>query len=222
MKLNASQIDYVSHYVVSKNIKWYELQMELTDHLVMEMERIWEQNPELSFHQVMNQAERLFGKNGFKEIENERMEILRKQYRKQRAKMVGEYLKFPKIVLSILAVVLTYKMSFYFEIASYMTFFSVILFVFSAVTILNWYRNRKIKGNSFLSIETAYLLNNSSVTLAFFSLIGSKNLAERMDENHLRLLPFCVLYVFGILFIFTGRHLTNSIIREIKKQYLLN
>jgi hypothetical protein len=222
MKLSPSQIEYINHYVVSKDIKWYELQMELTDHLVMETERIWEQSPELSFHQVMNQAERLFGRNGFKEIENERTEILRKQYRKQHFTLVKEYLKFPKIVLSFFAVILIYKMSFYFEIASYMTFFSVILFVFSVVSILNWYRNRKINGNSFLSIETAYLLNNSSVTLAYFSLIGSKNLAERMDENHFRLLPFCVLYVFGILFIFTGRHLTNSIIREIKKQYLLN
>ena len=60
MKLSLSQIEYINHYVVSKDIKWYELQMEFTDHLVMEMERIWEQSPELSFHQVMNQSERLF------------------------------------------------------------------------------------------------------------------------------------------------------------------
>lgn len=72
MKLSSSQIEYVNQYIVSKDIKWYELQMELTDHLVLEMERIWKQSPELSFHQVMNQAERFFGKNGFKEIENER------------------------------------------------------------------------------------------------------------------------------------------------------
>lgn len=222
MKLSSSQIEYVNQYIASKDIKWYELQMELTDHLVMEMEQIWEQNPELSFHQVMNQAERLFGRNGFKEVENERMEILRKQYRKQHFTLVKEYLKFPKIVLSFLAVFLIYKMSFYFETASYIKFFSGILLITSIISIFNWFRYRKIKGNSLLSIETAYVLNNSSVSLAYFSLIGSINLAEKMDENHLRLLPFCFLYVFGILFIITGRHLTNSIIKETKNQYRLN
>lgn len=222
MKLTSEQIGYVTHYIASKDIKWYELQMELTDHLVMEMEQIWEQNPELSFQQVKAQAESPFGRNGFKDIEKERTEILRKEYKKQHFKMVGEYLKFPKIILSILAVVVIYKMSFYFETVSFIKFFSVVLLIAYIFTIFTYYRNRKIKGNSFLSIETAYLLNSSSVSLAYFSLIGSENLAERMDENHLRLLPFCVLYVLGILFIFTGRHLTNSIIREIKKQYQLN
>lgn len=222
MKLSPSQIEYVNQYIASKEIKWYELQMELTDHLVLEMERIWEQSPELSFHQVMNQAERLFGRNGFKEVENERIEILRKEYRKQHFTMVKEYLKFPKIVLSFLAVFLIFKISFYFETASYIKFFSGILLITSIISIFNWFRYRKIKGNSLLSIETAYLLNNSSVSLAYFSLIGSINLAEKMDENHLRLLPFCFLYVFGILFIITGRHLTNSIIKETKNQYQLN
>jgi hypothetical protein len=33
MKLT-EQIEYVENYIISKDIKWYELQVELTDHMV--------------------------------------------------------------------------------------------------------------------------------------------------------------------------------------------
>jgi hypothetical protein len=32
------QIEYVENYIISKDIKWYELQVELTDHMVTSME----------------------------------------------------------------------------------------------------------------------------------------------------------------------------------------
>lgn len=222
MKLTPSQIQYVSDYIVSKNFKWYELQIELTDHLVLEMEKIWEQNPEWSFKEVKFLADKTFGRNGLKKIQKERIENLRKEYKKEQYKLVGEYLKFPKIVLSIIAIFFIYKMSFYFETASYIKFFSGILLFASVITILNWVRYRKIKGHSFLSIETAYSLNNTAIFGAYMSLIWSDKLNDKMDENHLRLLPFCIFWVLGILFIITGRHLTNTIIEKVKKQYQLS
>jgi hypothetical protein len=42
MKLTTEQIDYVFDYVASHDIKWYELQVELTDHMVTSMEEFWE------------------------------------------------------------------------------------------------------------------------------------------------------------------------------------
>jgi hypothetical protein len=44
MKLTTEQIQYISNYVNSFDIKWYELQ-ELTDHMVNSMEEIWEKDP---------------------------------------------------------------------------------------------------------------------------------------------------------------------------------
>ncbi|MCK8140516.1 hypothetical protein MW871_01285 [Flavobacterium sp. I-SCBP12n] len=70
MQLTAEQIKYVSDYIESKDIKWYELQVELTDHMVSSMEEIWEKDPELTFHQVKQYAENKFtGDSSFKSIE---------------------------------------------------------------------------------------------------------------------------------------------------------
>jgi hypothetical protein len=64
------QIEYVENYIISNDIKWYELQVELTDHMVTSMEELGKKR--LTFHQVKYYAEDKFGRNGFKAIEEER------------------------------------------------------------------------------------------------------------------------------------------------------
>ena len=86
MKLTAEQIEYVSNYIKSFDIKWYELQVEFTDHMVNSMEEIWEKDPELTFHQVKQYAENRFGRNGFNEVEKERITILQKEYNRSQRK----------------------------------------------------------------------------------------------------------------------------------------
>jgi hypothetical protein len=220
MKLTAEQIDYVSNYIESIDIKWYELQVELTDHLVSLMEEIWEEDKELTFHQVKYRAEQRFGRNYFKEVEEERKTILRKEYKKQQWRMVGEYLKFPKFIMSFLLVVLVYRVSFYFEdISLYIKILFGILLGSSAVLIFNWFRYRKINGKRFLSLETAYIMNNSSIIFSYGAMGLANNFKIHFHENHLYFLPFCFLWVLGVLLIITGRHLTTKVVSNIKEQY---
>lgn len=219
-QLTAEQIEYVSNYIQSFDIKWYELQVELTDHFVSIMEEIWNEDKELTFHQVKYRAEQRFGRNYFKEIEEERTKVLRKEHKRSQLKMVGEYLKFPKIVLSILMVVVVYRISFYFEdISLYIKILFGILLCGSALSIFNWVRYRKINGERFLSIETAYSMNNSAIIFSYGAIMLAKNFKDNFNENHLKFLPFCCLWVLGLLLVITGRHLTNKVVSDIKKQY---
>jgi hypothetical protein len=61
MKLTTEQIEYVCNYIKSFDIKWYELQVEFTDHMVTSME-IWEKESELTFLQVKQCAESKFSR----------------------------------------------------------------------------------------------------------------------------------------------------------------
>jgi hypothetical protein len=100
MKLSTEQIGHVSNYIESFDIKWYEIQVELTDHFVLIMEEIWNEDKELTFHQVKYIAEERFGRGYFHKIVEQRRKILQRELNRSQLKMVGEYLKFPKIVLS--------------------------------------------------------------------------------------------------------------------------
>lgn len=222
MKLSAEEVNYVFNYIKNIDVKFYELQVELTDHLVLIMEEIWTEDPELTFHQVMFRAEQRFGKNYFKEVEKERKMILRKEFNRQHRKMVSEYLKFPKIALSILMVFVVYRISFYFEdISFYIKILYGILLGASLFTMLNWYRYRKINGKIFLSLETVLIVNNKSILFSYFAIINVNSFKETFPENYLFYLPFCFLWVLGVLLIITGYQITNKVVSNIKKQYQL-
>ena len=72
MKLTTEQTQNIFNYVTSFDIKYYELQVEFTDHMVTSMEEIWEKDPELTFDQVkLNAANKFVGDSSFKSIEKE-------------------------------------------------------------------------------------------------------------------------------------------------------
>lgn len=222
MKLTTEQIEYVSNYIQSFDIKFHELQVELTDHFVSIMEEIWNEDKELTFHQVKYRAEQRFGRNYFKEVEQERAKVLRKEYKRIQLKMVAEYLKFPKIIVSILMVILVYRISFYFEnISLYISILNGILLLASIFLIVNWFIKRKINGKKFLAIETAYKMNNGGIFIFYWVMISSQNFHENFHENHFKFIPICCLWVFGVLLVITGGHLTNQVVSNIKKQYQL-
>ena len=222
MKLTTEQIEYVSNYIKSFDIKWYELQVELTDHMVNSMEEIWEKDPELTFHQVKQYAENSFGRNGFKAIEEDRIQILRKEFRKAQWKMITKYLKFPKIFGSILLGFLAYQVSFYFEEPHEFIFrLNLLLLALSIPFMYSWIKNQKINGKRFLAINS----QNFYVSVIIFPQCGidfSNNFKEEIQQNHLLVIPFICFWVLGVLFSITGLHINTKIVAKIKKQYQLN
>lgn len=222
MKLTTEQIEYVSNYVKYFDIKWYELQVELTDHMVNSMEEIWEKDPELTFHQVKQYAENHFGRNGFKAIEKERIEILRKEYNRIQRKMITEYLKFPKIFGSILLGFLAYQVSFYFEKPHEFIFrLNLLLLSLSIPFMYSWIKNQKINGKRFLAIngQNFYI---SVIVFPQFGINLANGFKEEIQQNHLLVIPFICFWVLGVLFCVTGIYLDTKNVAKIKKQYQLN
>jgi hypothetical protein len=222
-KLTSEQVEYVFNYVASKDIKWYELQVELTDHMVSRMEEFWAKDPELTFHQIKQYAENEFGRNGFKEIEEERTQILQKEYKNRQLKMVVEYFKFPKIMGSIVLVFLTYKSSFFFDNSQkYIGVLFISLVVFCIPSINNWIKHKDIQGKRFLAIEKSnYYLVSISLGFSNIGLHISNLFKEEIQNNHIVVFLFSCFWVLGFLFCITRMHLNNKIIKDIKKQYQL-
>lgn len=218
MKLSPLQIEYVFNYIQSFDIKWYELQVELTDHFVSIMEKIWNEHPELSFHQVKYRAEQSFGRNYFKEVEKERKMILQKEYNRQIRKMVAEFLKFPKIIGSVLLGILVYQVSFYFDNPSkYITGLFMLLYLLIIPIFYRWSKNRKINGQRFLAVEISFSLATGGPLLGNLGIL----LKDEVKENPILIIPLICLWVVLFLFCITGIHLTNKVVSNIKNQYRL-
>ena len=220
MKLTTEQINYIENYIQSFDIKWYEIQVELTDHMISIMEEIWEQDPELTFHQVKHQAEQRFGRGYFKSIVAERKTILQKEYNRQQRKMIGEFLKFPKIIASILLGVVAYQVSFYFENpAKYVSGLFGLLFLFSVPMFYYWLKYRKINGKSFLAIE---ITSGRVSSIPMLGISLANFVKQNIDYNSNFLIPSISIWVLLFLFCITGLYIQTTILKTIKKQYQLS
>jgi len=217
MKLTTEQIGYVSIYIQSFDIKWYELQVELTDHFVSIMEEIWNEAPALTFNQVKQRAEQRFGRKYFKEVEKERKIILQQEFNRSHWKMILGYVKFPKIIMSCVAFIVIYKCSFYFNnTAHYVQMLSFIFMILCIIqNLIGRVYYRKIRGERFLALETT-IRTNTSYLIAY--IVFSGILGEYLQVEY-ALFIACGLFVLGILFIVIGYQLKNKIILSIKKQY---
>jgi hypothetical protein len=218
MKLTAEQIANVNSYMQSFDIKWYELEVELKDHFISIIEEIWEKNPELTFFQAKQYAENRFGQNEFRKIEKERIKILVKEYNLSQRKAVIDYLKFPKIIMSLLGLIAVYRISFYFEnITQYIKWLAIIFLILGIIHMVFWFYFRKIEDERFLALEMTFRMNASILSGWYGLLMISKD----YFPIQYGLLIACGLFVLGILLIVTGWHLTNKVVSNIKKQYQL-
>lgn len=69
MKLTAEQIIYIEEYLRHFQIKYYEVYVEILDHLILKTESILEDEPEISFEEAVVLAkEESYGSKGFGDI----------------------------------------------------------------------------------------------------------------------------------------------------------
>jgi hypothetical protein len=218
MKLTPTQIADVNSYMQSFDIKWYELEVELTDHFISIIEEIWTKAPELTFYQAKQCAENRFGIKEYKTIEKQRIKILVKEYNRGQRKSIMDYLKFPKIAMSVLGLMVVYKLSFYFENpAVYIKWLAILFLMLGIVHHIVWLYYRKIENERFLVLEMAFRMNSSFLIGWYAFLMISKD----YFPIEYGLLIACFLFVLGILMTATAFHVTKLIYSNIKKQYQL-
>jgi hypothetical protein len=97
--VSATQMEALFYFLKSRNIKHYDVQCELADHIANAIEQTWEQNPDISFADALPPEEEKFGgKFGFMKIMFKRQAALRKRYRKMFWGYFFSYFKLPQII----------------------------------------------------------------------------------------------------------------------------
>ncbi|NOQ91465.1 MAG: hypothetical protein GQ552_01965 [Flavobacteriaceae bacterium] len=102
MKLSKDQIAQLYTFTRQHFVEWYDLQTELVDHLANDIEQIWKDEPNLSFDQAKNKAFKKFGIFGFSDVIEKKQNALYKYYWKMVWGIFKDYLKLPKVILTML------------------------------------------------------------------------------------------------------------------------
>jgi hypothetical protein len=150
MKLTPQQIDQLYIFTRQHFVEWYDLQSELVDHLANAIETQWQENPKLTFDEVLNIEFKKFGVFGFMDVVEEKQKFLGKKYNRLVLSHIAAFFTLPKILLTITA---TWALFLLFKWSrfngDFMIFFYVLLIVFAFYAIIKnrMQRKQQIKEN---------------------------------------------------------------------------
>ena len=221
MKLTEEQITYIENYIKSFDIKYYEVYMEILDHMILSVEAILEENKEITFEDAVLKAKvDGFGKKGFRGMMDEKLKLAQNQARKQNNKMIKEYFTFPKIMMTIAVFVGFFLFLMLFDDPSKS-------YVFSSATVFFIGLFQYFYFNKFLKIKKLYILKAQMINVGFslfFSVFQLSNSVlvlgkETIDFNHVLMRLFMTfVFTFSLISLLVYIEIRKKTIEEIKTQ----
>jgi len=114
-KLTPEQIEELFTFCSKRNVKEYEIQVELVDHLASSIEAQLKHNTTLSFYEALGITYSNFGANGFKEIVRIKRKMFRRKYNILFLKFLAAFFQLPRIILTLFLTISVYSIICYFD-----------------------------------------------------------------------------------------------------------
>jgi hypothetical protein len=108
MKLTPEQIERLYQFTRQHYVEYYDLQTELVDHLANAIEAQWQENPKLTFEEILQKEFKKFGVFGFMDVVEKRQAALNRKYNGIIWNHFKAFFTIPKIILTTTLVGLIY------------------------------------------------------------------------------------------------------------------
>lgn len=232
-KLTEEQLTDLFLFCEENDVKYYDVQMELVDHLSCAIENKWKEKPSLPYEEALWEVYDEFGASGFRKIVSSKEKELEKKFNHLRWQYVGEFFRLPKIVLTISATAILF---FVFQITYFNFMFNFGLLALSIVAsfiFLLYSFPKKIKmnveeGKSFVLLQQFKVCQRQIIYLAVFpplnAFIWGYLLQKQSDLVPKQMLMWelvaALFYVFlGVVIIVYGFYLPERIKEDFKKEF---
>lgn len=218
--LNNEQIDQLYLFCEKKRVQYYDVQVELVDHLANAIEDKMKEDPTICFEKALDQVYTEFGIFGFAKIIQEKEVAAYKKQRTLFYKLLKERFKWPKILLFLLLTIS--NMIIFKEQLSNVLFFSFVSIyaVYLTFSILKSRERRKKFGkNKILLNQIRY--NSSFLTHPIIIYLFTSDLFSK--EKMLFWSNYAILPSIGISIIyivmFTLLELGYIVDKEIENKF---
>lgn len=202
MKLNPEQIERLYQFTRQHYVEWYDLQTELVDHLANAIEAQWQENPKLTFEEILQKEFKKFGVFGFMDVVEKRQAALNRKYNGIIWNHFKAFFTIPKIILTTTLVGVTYfvLMNAIYKADIVLVAFVIILLSFYFFII--YFANKNNKANAATHkkwLLKEIILGRSSIVGMIYLPIQIMLHSEKVLENSLGVLGISFLLVSLIL-----------------------
>ncbi len=219
MEISKEQLLQIDQYLLKCGVKFLDVRSEIVDHFASILEKKLNNNPGLDFNKEIQNIHSDFKDNGFKNLLKEKTKSVQKRFYKQSIAQLITFFKLPKILIMVaLFCALYWSMSFMEETASFFSVLSGVL-IFLGFRLLFNVNMRNSKKDTFLVLNmTLYFFNIFYVCVMIFNFAsGVKNETYFLifSTSFIKL----VVFVFLLLFYWSGEYVYRQNKKEIQKQY---
>lgn len=200
MKLTKEEIQYIDQYVQKSGIKWFDLKVELVDHLTHKTENVLNQNPNLDFKEALYQAKLSFGSKGFKPIILEKTKQIERRFFKDVFRYFKSFFTVPKIIITV--AITLFLIGMYTRLKDKDLFFISligVLFICAIVFFFNAYKRKKLNNN--LSLTLSHMLQFSSLinTMVILLNLGYSILRNDLIKDNNYIFFICIWLVMFLI-----------------------
>ena len=216
MKLTNQQIEYIKNYITRCDTMYYEVYLEILDHIILSVEAILEKEETISFENAVVMAkEEAFGKIGFKGMMTEKVKAINRKNRKSFNLQIKSYFDFPKSMIAITVFVI------YFLLLSVLDkpriFHTITLVAILVVGLLQLLPFRKL-----IKKEGLFILRTQSIFLYFNLLMVGMHINNAMAIIGKDVIDFHNVFIkIFMAIIFTSTLMTYFIFMKMRKTTLL-
>ncbi|MDQ7916563.1 hypothetical protein RBU60_03170 [Mesonia sp. MT50] len=109
-KASQEQLERLFQFTNQHFVDYYDVQLELVDHLANAIEEQWQENPEKDFETALQEEFKKFGVFGFLEVVEARQIAMQKRYYQLMWKEAKEFLKLPKVFMTAACFMIIFTM----------------------------------------------------------------------------------------------------------------
>ncbi len=226
--LTTDEIAELYKYCERKKVLYYDIQIEIVDHMATAIEEKRKANPDLPFKQALEEVHASFGSFGLKEIVDSKTASISKQYSKIRRQLLRSYFTVPKIALTFLLVVVCITM----ERVLPVSFLPYILIVMGGFILYSFIHHeilkrklRKQQKQKLLMTDSQYF-DFSFIYLILMFQFGSDFIKQGVfgitDEKVVNIAQyyFCVFFlILYTIMILARKELITRVAEKAKEKY---
>ncbi|MGG5506630.1 MULTISPECIES: hypothetical protein [unclassified Myroides] len=100
-KITQPEIEQLHQFVRKHYVEYYDVELELVDHLALDIEAQWQEDHILLFEVALERAFKKFGIFGFSDVVEQKINRLSSAYYKESFRLLKGFFTIPKIVFSM-------------------------------------------------------------------------------------------------------------------------
>ncbi len=196
MKLTTEQIECLFTFCKKHYVSYYDVQVELVDHLTESIQALLVKEPNLNFEMALEKVHKSFGIMGFSPLIAAKEKQMDKQQKKEKLALYLNYFKIPKILLTLclLSIVFFVSRKFSGDVLFYLSYINMF-----CIVIYEFYIFSQIRKLFKQQKKTLLLLNNNpSLTFGCLTIFNTIQFIrfDNITSNQFLFINCCAILIF--------------------------